>query len=109
MSKHSKNTNKATKRYRRKLWVRNPHCWWCGCLTALSSDEDGQPNFATIDHLIPSSKGGSNAHDNLVLSCAGCNQERADSGLPPVAWREKLDQDVFGTKLGIIEKIAAIT
>jgi 5-methylcytosine-specific restriction endonuclease McrA len=31
---------------------------------------------ATIDHIIPHSKGGSNRNDNLLLSCRGCNEER---------------------------------
>lgn len=33
----------------------------------------------TRDHIVPKSKGGSNAQWNIVLSCARCNQAKADS------------------------------
>lgn len=33
---------------------------------------------ATIDHLIPLSKGGDNRLENLVLACQECNRLKAD-------------------------------
>lgn len=40
------------------------------------------------DHLIPRSRGGTNAFSNLVLSCARCNQSKGDLLLSelPAAW-----------------------
>lgn len=35
-------------------------------------------NAATLDHIIPRSKGGSNRLTNLVLACQSCNDLRAD-------------------------------
>ena len=32
----------------------------------------------TIDHVIPLSRGGTHAIENLVLSCAACNGAKAD-------------------------------
>ncbi len=32
----------------------------------------------TLDHVVPRSRGGSNALENLVLSCLPCNHEKAD-------------------------------
>lgn len=32
----------------------------------------------TIDHVIPRSRGGTNALENLVGACVGCNQAKAD-------------------------------
>jgi 5-methylcytosine-specific restriction endonuclease McrA len=34
---------------------------------------------ATIDHIVPLSKGGSNLLSNLVLACYQCNSERSDT------------------------------
>lgn len=33
---------------------------------------------ATVDHLTPSSRGGSNRKENLVASCSGCNNKRGN-------------------------------
>lgn len=33
---------------------------------------------ATIDHLVPLSRGGTNRQENLVGSCYRCNREKAD-------------------------------
>ena len=27
----------------------------------------------TIEHLVPLSRGGTNAYDNLLIACCGCN------------------------------------
>jgi 5-methylcytosine-specific restriction endonuclease McrA len=32
----------------------------------------------TLDHVIPRSRGGSNAWDNLVAACADCNRKKGD-------------------------------
>lgn len=39
-------------------------CWYCG---------EAIEGAGHIDHQIPLSRGGSNAPDNLVLACKGCN------------------------------------
>lgn len=41
-------------------------------------------DLATVDHITPQSRGGSDELDNLTLSCRACNMERGD-----------LDIDVF--------------
>jgi hypothetical protein len=49
----------------------NPRCRWCGILLTEKT--------ATIDHIIPLGKGGSNYRDNLTLACHPCNKSKADS------------------------------
>lgn len=34
---------------------------------------------ATIDHIIPRSRGGPTKFSNLALACVGCNRKKADS------------------------------
>lgn len=63
-----KTTYRGIKRRRLRSDAR---CYWCKCAIDESS--------ATIDHLVPLSRGGSNASDNLVLACKPCNQRRGAS------------------------------
>jgi len=44
-------------------------CWWCGCAVG---------NDFHIDHLVPLSRGGSDAPENLVISCPTCNLSKGN-------------------------------
>ena len=46
-------------------------------------------NEATLEHIIPKSKGGSNKKSNLALSHQFCNQLK-DNFLSPCEWEKKL-------------------
>ncbi len=48
----------------------NPNCAYCGEAVTLET--------ATFDHVIPKSRGGSNARGNRVLCCKKCNWLKAD-------------------------------
>lgn len=48
------------------------HCCYCG--TPLGSKQGHTP--ATLDHVVPQSKGGTWSVSNLVLACRHCNSER---------------------------------
>ena len=65
----AKSTSYSRRRHFR--WLADPHCYYCRC--DLHSWE------VTFDHVIPRSKGGTNADDNLVIACADCNTKKADS------------------------------
>lgn len=53
--------------YRKAALKRDHHtCLWCG-LPAT-----------TVDHIIPSSKGGSDTPQNLLASCSECNTKRGN-------------------------------
>lgn len=59
-------------------------CHWCGLLL-LPFDQIPltagplPPDYPTIDHLVPWSKGGTHDLRNLVVACSDCNQARGDS------------------------------
>lgn len=53
--------------YRKAALKRDHHtCLWCG-----------RP-ATTVDHIIPSSKGGSDTPQNLLASCSECNTKRGN-------------------------------
>ena len=47
----------------------NYECVYCGC--------DNRKTL-TLDHVIPQSKGGKDAWDNLVTACKRCNSEKSN-------------------------------
>jgi 5-methylcytosine-specific restriction endonuclease McrA len=71
--------NKKQKDARKHLlahdWGFGLRCYWC--LQDLPFDQ------LTLDHLRPSSKGGSNNPENLRLACRKCNSSRGNSLFPP--------------------------
>ena len=43
-----------------------------------NKDNYNQSNAATLDHIIPKSKGGSHTYDNVTLLCRSCNTMKSD-------------------------------
>lgn len=77
--------NIAYKRHIR-VWLRtragesqNWRCCWCGKKTELGAENKG--NSATLEHIIPVSKGGTNDFENLALACFKCNHKRGDMSI----------------------------
>lgn len=57
----------AYRGYRKAALRRDKYtCMWCG-----------QP-ATTVDHIVPSSKGGSDLPSNLLASCSECNSKRGN-------------------------------
>ena len=57
-------------------------CCWCRCETLLNVAES-HPRRATIEHILPKSKGGTNHVDNLRVACRACNHARGNDLGPP--------------------------
>jgi len=53
-------------------------CIYCNddMILKFSRELRRHPKRATIEHVIPSSEGGSNSMDNMVCSCSSCNSRR---------------------------------
>ena len=52
-------------------------CRYCGGKVRLDVPED-DPERATVDHVVPKSKGGRSTYDNLVTAHFRCNQIKAN-------------------------------
>jgi ferredoxin len=69
---------------REVLWIKEGRkCHWCGVPTRLCSEQ--AVDQATIEHIIPRGKGGTDDPDNLCSACARCNNRRSHEsnlGLP---------------------------
>lgn len=66
------------KRSRRELMFRaNPHCFWCGTVTALRREKPiALPDSATVDHLYSKLHPERKINRSYVLACYACNNER---------------------------------
>jgi len=55
-------------------------CTSCGvkCIHP-NKDNYNQSNAATLDHIIPKSRGGSHTYDNVTLLCRSCNTIKSDT------------------------------
>ena len=67
MSKLSHTRDKIYKTVARQLHGKVP-CWVCG--------EHVLPAAATLEHILPLSKGGNSHQDNLAISHELCNNQR---------------------------------
>lgn len=70
-----------SKAKRQRIFDRHKwRCHWCGLVLSTAA------GLATIDHVRPRSKGGTDEESNLVASCEPCNHRRGDA-LPGDGWR----------------------
>ncbi len=58
-------------------------CRWCGIRLVVAAPQAAW-NRLTLDHVIPVSKGGTNALNNLALACGRCNRRRGP--MPVEEW-----------------------
>ena len=73
-----------TKNYRKKrrLWKKQKgKCIYCNCDTYIYHYGIYAHDAATVEHIVPSSKGGSNHPSNLAIACDKCNSSRGNEDL----------------------------
>lgn len=64
-----------------KLLKKHPFCCWCG--------EELNTRIATLEHIIPLSRGGLNNMNNYALACEPCNSKRG-SDMPELEGKNDL-------------------
>ena len=72
-NRQRKSWHKAAKR---QMFDKNHRCHWCGVEKSLHPLDK---NFATIEHILPLSRGGLDNRNNMTLACITCNQERGNT------------------------------
>ena len=81
MSPHMPNYKKRMQMKKYSLWLREGgKCFFC--------DKVLKESECTIDHLIPTSKGGKNNWENVACACISCNAEKGNT-LPTGRWAPK--------------------
>lgn len=74
----------------------DPYCDYCGEVTHEDVHEN-HPRRATVEDIVPLSKGGRNNRSNWALACSLCNQAKGSnhdipSRIVPVPLRDQLDE-----------------
>lgn len=87
--KNGKDANNTINK--RRLWMRDPHCHWCGVLTRLplpGEENCSAHDAATLDHVIPKlQRQRISDRDKVVLACHMCNQQR--DAVDRLKWRRE--------------------
>ena len=68
--KRSKPKMSAVRRIKGKIWGKEPKCFYCRKPLPLKE--------ATLDHVVPVSKGGRTTIGNSVIACVKCNLEKGN-------------------------------
>lgn len=78
LHRRTRERKRSYRRVKRRLLRMSSFCYWCR--KPLDS------TLATIDHIIPLSKGGTNGMDNFVLACKDCNHNRRNDMPERTEW-----------------------
>lgn len=71
---------------RRRIYERDEwKCVWCEHEVATIVVSSVGPRRASVDHVVPRSRGGSNAPGNLITACSDCNAKRGRRSVPAFA------------------------
>lgn len=63
-----------------ELYLKNDKCCFCEIIMFADSNfgVTNKNRIATIEHILPKSKGGQNSKKNYTLSCYSCNSHRGN-------------------------------
>ena len=79
---HKKKEKEKARELRKSRWWQNklqaPQCYYC--------QQFIDKKQATMDHIVPISRGGTSTKGNVVVCCKDCNTKKRD--LTAVEWEE---------------------
>jgi hypothetical protein len=84
------------------IWERDGgRCVWCS--------REAWPRDRTVEHLLPRSRGGTDAAENLLPACRACNRARRSQSAVAYARRRTADGATVGAELLArgLERLAA--
>jgi len=70
-------------------------CFYCGQFMHEPEkvvEGDVSNLLATIDHVVPKSKGGGDVLHNMVVACMPCNSKKSDAIIKPQTYKELLEE-----------------
>ena len=71
MLRKRKRAAKKNRERRARCWsAQGGRCFWCRAFVEREQ--------ATLEHLVPLSRGGTNEPSNLAMACLTCNQKRGN-------------------------------
>jgi len=73
MSKSHRLNPKKSRSFKTRLLLETNKCRYCPEILTLET--------ATLDHIRPLGKGGTNDYHNMALACYRCNHKKADKCL----------------------------
>ncbi len=74
-----------TRTFKRRAYLRTrdgDNCHWCTRPMSFDWTSPRDKRFATVEHLLPRSRGGTSQPGNLVLACRKCNVVRGNLADP---------------------------
>ena len=86
-------TNMILRLFNASRW----RCVYCGKQLNLVRDSSG---YATLDHIVPMSRGGANMVRNVVPCCYDCNNSKGDKALLNFVQDCDLSLDDFASRYG---------
>jgi 5-methylcytosine-specific restriction endonuclease McrA len=99
----------ARQKWRRARVEDDPRCDYCGTETREDAD-DSASNRATVDDVIPLSKGGRNNASNWALACYRCNGIKGDRNPRPRHRLPRGDSDlakIMARAIELADRLAA--
>lgn len=74
-----------------RLYRKNRECFYCGRQVNPPRGSRPEPHDASIDHVVPLSRGGLHAMSNIVIACRLCNQMKGNFAIE--TWLARLPAD----------------
>lgn len=70
--------SRAGKRLSMLMYMERGRCHYCGRRVKVRDHRHRSPNRATVEHIVPRSRGGTDTWTNITLACQACNEAKGN-------------------------------